>query len=105
MYQKFSQCRRRPAWMKRKRFSNFERRKRQHRRIIELFSNCSRRKLELELLLAIATKENKNASINIKMEVIFPLCSAVVRLHFKYCVQVCGPQYKKDEEISEWDQR
>jgi len=41
------------------------------------------------------TKRNRSR------EVILPLCSFLVRPHLKYCIQLRGPQHKKDMDLLE----
>ncbi|GAB0204669.1 hypothetical protein GRJ2_002932500 [Grus japonensis] len=47
----------------------------------------------------------KRGVTNMLREVILPLYSPLVRPHLEYCIQLCGPQYRRDMELLERVQR
>jgi len=47
----------------------------------------------------------KRSVVSRSREVILPLCSALVRPHLDYCVQLWSPQHRKYTDLLEWAQR
>ncbi|GAB0184181.1 hypothetical protein GRJ2_000883400 [Grus japonensis] len=69
-------------------------------------------KLNMSRQCALAAQKANHVLSHIKRgvtsrsrEVILPLCSALVRPHLEYCVQLWGPQYRRDMELLERVQR
>ena len=58
-------------------------------------------KLDMSQQSALATKKDNYILASRAREVTLLLCSALMRPHLEYCVQMWSPQYMRDVDLSE----
>ena len=69
-------------------------------------------KLDMSLQCALAAQKVNcilhfinRSKVSRLREVILPLCSVLMGPHLEYCIQIRSPQYRRDVDLSDHDQK
>ena len=61
-------------------------------------------KLDMTKVRHVSWTTSKGVTSRVKEEIV-PLYAPLMRPHLKYCIQLWGPQCRKDMDLLEWGQR